>query len=166
MIIADATPLIHLSRIGKVSLLRDIFTQIVIPEAVYKEVVIRGREKSVITAENIDLQSWIIKKQLSQKQREEVKHLLKVANIGEGEAEVIVLARAEEAKIIMDDGVGVRVTQSFGLETYWTTSVILKALAEKKIKKSEAKELIEELVKTGYHLKSEILVEVLRRLSE
>ncbi len=164
MIVADATPLIHLSRIEKLSLLRRVFTKIIIPEAVYQEVVIKGREKFIISAETIARQQWIIKKRLSQKQQEEAKDLLRTANIGAGEAEAIILAKAENVGIIIDDIVGVKIAQSFGLETYWTTSVIFKAVAEKKLKKSEAREIIESLIRTGYRLKSEVLLEILKKI--
>lgn len=162
MIIADATPLIHLSRINKLQLLEKVFTKVIIPDAVYKEVVIKGREKRIVNAEIIAKQSWIIRKEVAQ--REEVKELRKIANIGAGEAEAIILAKNEGASILIDDKMGVNIAQSFGIETYWTTSVILKAVAEKKLEKNEAKQIIEELIKTGYRLKPEVLLEILKKL--
>jgi predicted nucleic acid-binding protein len=44
-VIADSTPLIALSRIQKLPLLREIFGNVIIPEAVYHEVVIAGRNR-------------------------------------------------------------------------------------------------------------------------
>ena len=41
-VIADATPLIYLAAIGKFDLLGVLYGQIVIPSAVYDEVVIQG----------------------------------------------------------------------------------------------------------------------------
>ncbi len=40
--VSNSTPLIALSKIGKIELLREYFGQIYIPKAVYEEVVVNG----------------------------------------------------------------------------------------------------------------------------
>jgi len=45
LIIANSTPLVALAKIGKIDLLKEIYTRIVIPEAVYEEVAIPGRQR-------------------------------------------------------------------------------------------------------------------------
>jgi len=44
-VIANSTPLIALAKINEINLLKKIYSQIVIPKAVYKEVAISGEEK-------------------------------------------------------------------------------------------------------------------------
>ena len=153
MIVADATPLIHLSKIGKITLLKNVFSRVIIPAAVFREVVVKGREKAKIDAEIIATQPWITQQQLTEKQQEEVKALVKVANIGLGEAEAIILAKHEKKALLIDDAVGVQVAQSFNIDTYWTTSVLFRAVHEEKITKEEARTIVENLVQTGYRLK-------------
>ena len=165
MIVADSTSLIHLSKIGKLEILRQVFNQIIIPEAVYNETVIKGQEKLIISANNIGSQKWIIKKNLNENQKLESKNLLKNANIDLGEAEAIILAKTDNLGLIIDDGVGIKVAESFGIETFWTTSIILKAVSKKILTKTEAKTIIENLVKTGLHIKPEILILILSKLS-
>ncbi len=46
IIVADSTPLIALSKIGQLSLLPEIFSEVILPEAVYNEVVIAGTNRS------------------------------------------------------------------------------------------------------------------------
>ena len=164
MIIADSTALIHLSRIGKLYLLQQLFTKVIVPEAVYDEVVIQGRSKNIANAEIIATQDWIIRKKLSEKHLDEAKSLYKNTPLGMGEAEAIIMAKAENTILLLDDKVGAKIAQSFGIETYWTTSVILKAAADKTITKDEAKNIIKELVRTGYHLKPEILLKIMEHL--
>ncbi len=164
MIVCDSTSLIHLSKIGKIELLKSVFGKVLIPEAVYTETVIRGAGK--LNTQNITSQNWIVKKELSEKQKEDVKNLLKSANIHRGEAEAIVLAKSENLPLLIDDSVGVRVAQTFGIETYWTTSTVLKAYSENKLDKKETKQLLEDLVRSGYRIKPEILIRLLNKLSD
>ena len=42
---SNADPLIHLARIGRLNLLKEIFDEIIIPETVKVEVIDRGKEK-------------------------------------------------------------------------------------------------------------------------
>jgi len=46
IVVADSTPLIALSKIDQLSLLPEIFSEIILPEAVYTEVVIAGANRS------------------------------------------------------------------------------------------------------------------------
>jgi predicted nucleic acid-binding protein len=45
LVISDASPLIVLAKIKQLHILKELWSEIIIPEAVYKEVVIEGREK-------------------------------------------------------------------------------------------------------------------------
>lgn len=42
-VVSNSSPLIHLSQIGRLSLLREFFGELLIPPAVYREVVVEGR---------------------------------------------------------------------------------------------------------------------------
>lgn len=44
-VVCNSSPLIHLAKVGKLELLKDYFTEILIPEAVYRECVVDGRDK-------------------------------------------------------------------------------------------------------------------------
>ncbi len=166
MIASDSTAIIHLSRIGRLSLLKLVFGQIIIPEAVYIETVIKGKQKLLPEAQNIEFQNWIVRNDLSEKWMKEAESLMAAANIGKGEAEAIVLAKAEKIGLVIDDAVGVGIANAFGIDTYWTTSVIIKAVSEKLIKKQEAKTVLEDLVTSGYRLRPEILIRIMKILEE
>src|SRR3989338_2532343 len=152
MIVSDSTCLIHLGRIGKLHFLEQAFNKIFISEAVYIETIVKGKEIMAPEANAIESCKWIITKELTERQKKEAKDLLKIANIGIGEAESIILSKEENLGLIIDDSVGVRVAQTLGIETYWTTSIILKLVFDKKMKKQAAREVLEELIKTGYRL--------------
>lgn len=101
IIISNASPLIALARIDQFSLLRHLFQAIVVPKAVWEEVVFQGRGKpaaaSVVQAEQ---ENWL--------RQQPVQDTLAVkvlqANLGDGEAEAIVLAQELNATwILLDD---------------------------------------------------------------
>lgn len=45
MVVSDSSALINLARIGKLALLRDLYGEVYIPEAVWQEAVVRGRDR-------------------------------------------------------------------------------------------------------------------------
>ncbi|MEB3780665.1 MAG: hypothetical protein GSR85_10650 [Desulfurococcales archaeon] len=57
IVVSDSSPLIHLSQIGRLNLLKDLFRELLIPPAVYHEVVIEGRGRP--GSEEVREASWI-----------------------------------------------------------------------------------------------------------
>ena len=98
----NSSPLIHLARIGELELLRDLFEEVLVPEAVYRECVIEGRDRD--DASKIKTASWI---RITRIKNIELKKALN-ASLDEGESETIVLALQERADIILLDDYDVR----------------------------------------------------------
>ncbi|RKZ42655.1 MAG: DUF3368 domain-containing protein, partial [Gammaproteobacteria bacterium] len=84
-----------MSKIGQLNILPQLFGKIIIPEAVYYEVVIRGSGKA--GAEEVKNADWI--------ENQKVKNELAVRafriNLGFGESEVIALANEYQADFII-----------------------------------------------------------------
>jgi predicted nucleic acid-binding protein len=59
-VVSNASPLINLTRIGQLTLLPRIFGRLLIPDAVWQEVVIDGRGQP--GAEEVRLADWIERK--------------------------------------------------------------------------------------------------------
>jgi len=47
-VISNSSPLIHLSKMGYLGLLKDYFQRIVIPETVYKECIVEGKNREEV----------------------------------------------------------------------------------------------------------------------
>src|SRR5437762_2819618 len=99
----DSTPLICLSSIGRLDLLRSFYGRIVIAPAVYAEVVTQGQGRpgaaDVANADWIETRAIINRSSLD----------ALPGNLGRGEAETIVLARELPADlVIMDEMAGRR----------------------------------------------------------
>lgn len=112
-VVADASPLIAFNQIGHLSLLQALFTALIIPPAVAREI-----------APSVASQAWIVERELS---RPPVSHVLR-ANLGAGESEAISLAVEISAdRFLVDDRAARRVAQGLGLAVVGTLGVLLAA---------------------------------------
>jgi len=99
VIISNASPLIGLTGIEQLHILKRLWSEIVIPEAVYKEVVIDGKGKHGANTIEKACKEWI--KVVSVKNRAEVEVLQTV--LDEGESEVITLGQEIKTDLLILD---------------------------------------------------------------
>lgn len=163
-VVSNSTPLIYLSKLGKLTLLRKLFGEILVPREVFNEVVLRGKKEKfpeVLVIEDAIHEGWIRTKETKIDRR-----LLKFApELNSGEAGVISLAR--EAKgdlVLMDDASARSISESFGFNTKGTIYVLLKAYKSGLITKEEVKSLLDKLILAGFRLSSEVYSRILEGL--
>lgn len=96
-IVSNSSPLVALSVIGKLNLLRDKFEKIIIPEAVWREIALDGRDKQ--GTDDIIRSKWIKVESLQNKMV--AKSLEK--DIDYGESEAIALAMENVYKIASEN---------------------------------------------------------------
>ncbi len=101
IIVSDTSPIINLAQINLLSLLPKLYGQIIIPQAVYNEIVINGEKDP--GAYEIKNAGWITVKSCEDTQL--LNELL--IELDKGEAEAIVLALELNAdRILMDEQIG------------------------------------------------------------
>lgn len=123
MIISNTTPLIGMASIQRFDVLKQLFGQVHIAQAVYNEAVIAGREAGGAKDE-VSTADWI--KTVSVQDRLAVEVLLDEMDMGE--AETIVLARELDADwVLMDEKKGRRKLDQLGLKKIGTVGILLKA---------------------------------------
>ena len=137
-LVLDACSLIYITKISIKKLVIESFTDIMISEAVKKEVLFdinRYFEAKTINqniiSKNINLKS-ISTQKLSN-------------NLGIGETEAISLAKSEHALLITDDKLPLRIALNFGLKVKTTETLLLYLLKEKKINFIQFKEKLNNL---------------------
>ena len=86
MVVSDTSPLINLSRIGRLQLLHQLYDTITVPEAVWHEVVVQG--EGLPGTSTIKTAPWVVSKPVVN--RALVQALLQ--DVDRGEAEAIALA--------------------------------------------------------------------------
>src|SRR3989442_7109166 len=127
MIVADATPLIHLARANRLVLLSNLYDRIAIPPSVWKEVLEPNEKRPEAHVLEEASAVWLEIRELTPKAARISTSLRGGTPLGQGEADAIALAEILGTGILMDDAVAVGVARLRGLQTRWTTSVILEA---------------------------------------
>jgi uncharacterized protein len=122
MIVSDSSALINLARIGKLTILRDLYGEVYIPEAVWQEAVERG--KGQVGASEIASAAWI--KSQGVKNKELVTALRQ--ELDPGEAEAISLALETKAELLlMDERLGRDTARHLGLHFTGLIGVFVEA---------------------------------------
>jgi len=144
-IVSDASQLIHLAAIGRLSFLREYYHSIIIPTAVWREVVEEGgKRKGAKEIKNARAEGWITV--ASPKNAALIKALLQ--DLHEGEAESIALAIELTADIIiLDETEARRIAEQHGLLVIGIIGILLQAKADRKIRSMRAE--MDRLQRTG-----------------
>ena len=139
IVISNATPIISLCSVGYEFLLKELFHNILIPQAVDME--LRSLDKPGSRFSDL---KWV---EVVSVQNEEVIVFLR-KDIDKGEAETIALAKQMNANVvIIDENAGYQIAKHFGLPVVRTLS-ILKVAKDKKII-SKIRPIVEQMVKRG-----------------
>jgi uncharacterized protein len=154
MVVSNSTPLIALSSIGKIDVLKKTFQTIIIPEAVYNEVVVQGKGKIGSEAIQEACTDWISIQKV--KNRDVVSVLNTVLDIGE--SEVIALSQEINASVVLlDNREPRRFAKKINLSVLGTLGIIKMAWMKGIIQKPV--ELVLELRVKGFWLSDALLQE-------
>lgn len=158
IIISDTTPIISLLKAGQLELLKYLFGEVVIPEAVYEELV--GNRMFQIEAEKIKQCPFIKVSQV--KDLKSVNIFRRVTGLDAGESEAIVMAEERQADLLlMDERKGRRVAKQMGLTITGTMGVLIQAFDEKLLSKDAVETCLTVMKKCGIRI-SDGLFETMR----
>ncbi|MGB9860045.1 MAG: DUF3368 domain-containing protein, partial [Moorellaceae bacterium] len=155
-VVSNSTPLIALARINELKLLHDIFGSIIIPPAVYREVVIEGAGRPGM--KEVKDAPWVT--------TIEVQNHLAVAllrtDLDPGESEAVVLAKELEADyLLIDEGKARRVAKASGIRIMGTLGVV--ALAAQKGLLPDIDSILDRLQHEGFRFTDAVREKVKER---
>ncbi len=154
-VISNSSPLIALSKISQLKLLKNLFRKIIIPKAVYEEVVVKGENKAGVNEIKRAVDDWIQIKEI--KDRKEANVLQAVLDYGEAE----VLAQEINADLLILDNKEPRMfAKHLGFKIVGTIGIIL--LANKKRIIDKPLEIILELREKGFYISDSLLNEIIK----
>ena len=120
-VIANTTPLIALANIGQLEILHKIYGTITVPKAVFDEIILEPAKHMVGSA------NWIKVEEIQGQLQKDFFS----ARLHAGEVEVMILAREQEADlVIMDDDAAKKTAKFLGFNVIGTLGILIKAKKE------------------------------------
>ena len=157
-VIVNSTPLIILCNIDRLDLLRLLYKEITIPEAVFREVT--EKDDSACRALKDSL-PWIH----IDKIRDYSEKKMYKAKLHDGEVEVMILAQEKKADlVIIDDNAAKKTAKYLGITVTGTIGVLLKAKMKGFI--CEIGPLLNEMKRSGFYISEELEAMILRQAGE
>jgi predicted nucleic acid-binding protein len=143
IIISDTTTLIVLERQQHLFLLCKLFEQVIIPVAVYEELLVGLKNDNPLkNIECITIEPVVSSSQLN--------NLLTI--LDKGEAEAIELAVKKQLPLIIDERKGRKIAQRLGLVITGLAGLLILAVERNILNSKQAKNLLNMAVQDGYRL--------------
>ena len=157
-IVSDTGPILSFARAGRLDILRQVFGEITIPEAVFGEIAVAGKGQPG-TAE-VESGVWIKCEPI--KDRAALNRLHRGLHLGEMEA--LVLAADAGATLLIDDYAGQNEAERMGIDHFGSLRVLKEAKDRGII--SEIKPLLDELIASGTYISESLYEEFLQASGE
>ena len=156
-IISNTTPILSLLKIGKLNLLKELYGKVIVPTAVYEEVE-KGREK--LYYQDLTQIDWLEIHEIGNPDSRAY-----FLDLDEGEAEVLILAKEQNADlVIMDEIMGRRYAKQLNFNLTGTIGILLKSKEKGLI--VSIKNLLTELTKKGTWLSPKLISKALKLSNE
>lgn len=121
-VVSDASPMINLARIEALHLLAELYETVVLPEAVWTEIVVEGEGQPGARA--VQSATWIERQAVAN--RDLVRALRQ--DVDKGEAEAVALAvETEDVLLLMDERLGRETADHFDLACVGFIGVLIEA---------------------------------------
>lgn len=158
-VIVNTTPLIALSHVGWLDILKKLYGEVTIPEAVYNELSVKA--ESVCKKAVDSSLDWIrvdkIKNQMAKTMYKTQLH--------DGEVEVMILAKEVAADVvIIDDANAKKHAKYLGLPVTGTLGVLIKAKQKGYI--NELRPMLQRMVESGIYLSQSLIELCLKQVGE
>lgn len=163
IVISDTTPLISLMKIGQLSLLNKLFGEVLIPSAVFDELVINSR----FPDESRQIRECPFIKRVDVTAMDSVKLLRRSTGLDTGESEAIILSDSFPASLLlMDEAKGRQVAMQMGIQIMGTVGILLVANKESLLSKEAIFKCIETLKVNGRHISDKLYNQLIEKLSD
>ncbi len=160
IVIADSGPIIHLSHLRLLDLLPAIYGRILVPEAVYDEVVHRGA--GLPGSAELAAASWC--EVVSHDNQDALFRILR-GSLHLGESAALSIAMAHHADLVlMDDAPARQAAKHLGLKVKGTLGILVRAKQHGRV--NALAPLIDELLHNDVWLDEALIRQVLREVGE
>lgn len=149
IVVSDTTPLISLLKINRLDLLKKLFGDVLIPQAVFDE--LTDDERFRLEADQIREKKFIVVKPVNNPESTNI--LKRATGLDQGESEAIVLTDELKADLLlMDEAKGRNISAQMGLRIMGTIGILMAAYEEDELSSDEVRECIAGLQHAGRHI--------------
>jgi uncharacterized protein len=159
-IASNTSPISNLAKIGQLNLMQQIYGKILIPTAVYEELMDERAGETVITA--VQSATWLEIKPVQN--QELVNELRNRVNVGEAEA-IALAVEVEASRLIIDERLGRQAATDLGLRITGILGVLLIAKRQNSI--TAVKPIMDDLrTQASFRISSQLYTDVLNAADE
>lgn len=161
--VSDSSTLIHLSKLGLLELLRALFDQVVVPEAVWREVVVEAIGRAgAAEVRRAREQGWLSVRAAG---REDIVALA-LRELDPGESEALALAvELEGSVVLLDESEARRIAERLSVSRTGTLGVLLAARRRNLV--AELRPILERLrSECGFWISDALLAQALEAVGE
>ena len=167
-IVSNTSPLIALARIQRLDFLKKLYGSVIIPPSVKVECVDKGKFLGAQDAYEIEKgieEGWITVLALRRGSKTRSKNLMRHAQIGQGEAEALMVAKDKKLAVILDDAEARAVARSLRVEYLGTVMVPYAAYVRRDISYGDLVRVLADLSKVLW-ISPSVIAEILRKAEE
>ncbi len=159
-VISNTSPLINLAWIGQLGLLRELYSEIDIPTAVWHEIVVEGAGQP--GAKEVSTASWVNIRAVENQNLVLALH----RELDPGESEAIALAIESKADLLlMDERLGRQTAQYFGLNYTGLIGILIEAKRKGLI--TSIQNFLDDLIaRVGFRISRQLYLKVLQDQGE
>lgn len=158
IVVSDTTPIISLIKINRLDLLEELFSEVLIPDAVFRELT----TNTIFANEAQIVKSSSFLKISSVQNKKALQLLQAVSGLDDGESEAIILADELKASVlVMDERKGRKVAQKMGIKITGTVGILIQAYDEKKISANDVKSYLTQLKNSNIRLSESLIQQAL-----
>jgi uncharacterized protein len=158
IIVADSGPIISFARAGRLDLLKQVTTELIIPDAVFEEIVVSGGDRA--GAEEVKQGLWI--KRATLQDRALLKDM--PGKLSRGESEAIGLAKELGVYLLVDELEARREASKLGINYFGSLRIIKEAKERGFI--PQAKLVLDDLIASSTYLDDSLYQQFLREMGE
>ncbi len=159
MIAIDSSPLIHLSKIGRLDILESY--ELITTESVQEEVIVEGKAGVSRLKEQFKRVEVI---KLSGEDIDTASSVAKSEDVHQADAELLLLAKMRNCTLLTNDRALVLLARSLGIKVWWVTTLILNLMKAGRLSKEEGKDILDDLIMSGMKIETSVYIRILREI--
>ncbi|WP_336001098.1 DUF3368 domain-containing protein [Halorientalis halophila] len=165
MWVFDATPLIYLAKVERLTLVEHLDESCVIPEGVYEEVVATGIEAGYPDARRIERSVDAHHFEVVTVESTSLgTRLQRNSNLSDADVAVLACAAANDGVAVMDETYGRDVAAAEGITTRGTAFLVLKLTKQGAIDVDDAGTVIDGMIDEGWYCAPDVYTKIVRKL--